>query len=54
METLLKIIKEKMMLIEELKQQLADKTEEANRWRDSSMFWYDNFNELKKSHEKIR
>jgi hypothetical protein len=54
MKTLLKIIEEKMMLIEELRKQLAEKTEEAKRQHDSSMFWYDKFNELKQNNENIR
>jgi len=54
METLLKIIEEKMMLIEELTKQLEEKTKQLKGQQNSCMFWYDKFNELKQSHENIR
>ena len=44
METLLKIIEEKMLLIEQLQAQLAEQTERAEENSKTMIYWYDKCN----------
>lgn len=53
METLLKIIEEKMLLIEKLESQLIEaqnlvdlQKEETQKQTDSMLYWFDKFNKL--------
>lgn len=47
METLLKIIEEKMLLIEQLQAQLAKETERAEENSKTMLYWHDKCNEVK-------
>lgn len=44
METLVKIIEEKMLLIEQLQAQLAEQTERAEENSKTMVYWYDKCN----------
>ena len=44
METLLKIIEEKMLLIEQLQAQLKEQTERAEENSKTMIYWYDKCN----------
>ena len=44
METLLKIIEEKMLLIYQLESQLAEQTERAEENSKTMIYWYDKCN----------
>lgn len=44
METLLKIIEEKMLLIEQLQAQLKEQTERAEENAKTMIYWYDKCN----------
>ncbi len=44
METLLKIIEEKMLLIEQLQSQLAEQTERADENAKTMIYWHGKFN----------
>ena len=46
METLVKIIEEKMLLIEQLESQLIKNEEVLKEKSDSLLYWYRKFNEL--------
>ena len=46
METLLKIIEEKMLLIEQLQAQLIEQTKRAEENSKTMLYWYEKFNEL--------
>jgi hypothetical protein len=41
METLVKIIEEKMLLIEQLEAQLTEAKENAKKQTDSMLYWYE-------------
>ena len=44
METLVKIIEEKMLLIEQLESQLKEQTERAEENSKSMLYWYEKYN----------
>jgi len=46
METLVKIIEEKMLLIEQLESQLTEKTNELDKAEKGSTFWYQKYKSL--------
>lgn len=46
METLLKIIEEKMLLIDQLQSQLKEQTERADENSKTMVYWYDKCNAL--------
>jgi len=41
METLVKILQEKMLLIEQLESQLAEQTKKAKENSESMLYWYE-------------
>jgi len=47
METLLKILQEKMLLIEQLESQLIEQTKKAEESTKTMLYWYEKFNALK-------
>jgi len=49
METLVKIIEEKMLLIEQLEAQLVKAKEESKKQTESMLYWYEKFTELSTS-----
>jgi len=46
METLVKILQEKMLLIEQLESQLAEQTKRAEENSKTMLYWYEKFNNL--------
>jgi len=46
METLLKILQEKMLLIEQLESQLIEQTQKAEESTKTMLYWYEKFNRL--------
>ena len=46
METLVKIIEEKMLLIEQLENQLLQSKKELETEKESKFFWYKSYSEL--------
>jgi uncharacterized coiled-coil protein SlyX len=52
METLLKILQEKMLLIEQLESQLIAKDEKIAEQGKTIVYWYEKFNELESKLQK--
>jgi len=46
METLLKILQEKMLLIEQLEAQLIEQTKKAEESTKTMLYWYEKYNRL--------